>query len=93
MAVLVVFKWRGDPDELIAAYDESMRTEAAREQPKRISHVAARADDGMVVADVWESAEDFQAMYGDPSFQSNIARPGIPDPYLIQVCEIHNTVP
>ena len=68
MSVLVLFRWEGDPDELLAAYDREFEHPVPREQPRRISHTGARADDGMVIVDVWHSIEDFQKMMDDPEF-------------------------
>ena len=52
MSVLVLFRWEGDPDELLVAYDREMEHPVARVQPRRISHTCAIADDGMVIVDV-----------------------------------------
>jgi hypothetical protein len=52
MPVLALFRWEGDPDELLAAYDRELAHPVAREQPRRISHTCARADHGMVIVDV-----------------------------------------
>ena len=93
MAVLVLFKWEGDPDELLAAYDRELAHPAPREQPRRISHTCARADYGMVVVDVWESAEDFQKMMNDPEFQKNLEASGTPEPQLVEIYEVHATIP
>ncbi len=41
MAVLVLFKWEGDPDEHLAAYDRELRHPVPRDQPRRISHTCA----------------------------------------------------
>jgi hypothetical protein len=52
MSVLVLFKWEGDPDELLAVYDRELEHPVPREQPQHISHTCARVDDGVVVVDV-----------------------------------------
>ena len=94
MAVLVLFKWEGDPDEHLAAYDRELKHPVPREQPRRISHTCARADDGIVVVDVWESAEDFQNMMDDPEFQKNTEAAGWPtEPQLVEIYEVHATIP
>ena len=69
MSVLVLFRWQGDPDELLAAYDRVLEHPAPHERPQRISHTCARgADDGVVIVDVWQSREDFEKMMDDPEF-------------------------
>ena len=55
MTVLVLFKWEGNPDELLAAYDRELEHRLPREQPRRISHTCAQADGGLVIVDVWQS--------------------------------------
>ena len=92
MPVLALFRWEGDPDELLAAYDRELAHPVARAQPRRISHTCARADPGMVIVDVWESAEDFQKMMDDPEFQKNLEASGTPEPQLVEVYEVHATI-
>jgi len=41
----VLFKWEGDPDQHLAAYDREMMHPVPREQPRRISHTCARGND------------------------------------------------
>jgi len=94
VAVLVLFKWEGDPDEHLAAYDRELAHPVPREQPRRISHACARGEDGIVVVDVWESAEDFQNMMDDPEFQKNTEAAGWPtEPQLVEIYEVHATIP
>lgn len=94
MAVLVLFKWEGDPDELVVAYDRELAHPFPREQPRRISHTCARAKDGIVIVDVWESREDYQKMMDDPEFQKNLEAAGWPtEPQLVEVYEVHATLP
>jgi hypothetical protein len=94
MSVLVLFRWEGDPDELLAAYDREFEHPVPREQPQRISHTCARADDGVVIVDVWHSREDFQKMMNDPEFQTNLQDAGWPKkPQLLEVYEVHASFP
>ena len=94
MSVLVVFRWEGDPDELLAAYDREFGHPVPREQPQRISHTCARADDGVVIVDVWHSTEDFQKMMDDPEFQKNLQAARWPTKaQLLEVCEVHASIP
>jgi hypothetical protein len=43
MLVLAVFRWEGDPDALLAAYDREVQHAVPREQPHRVIHICARA--------------------------------------------------
>jgi hypothetical protein len=101
MSVLVLFRWKGDPDELLAAYDREFEHPVPRQQPQRMSHTCARADDGVVIVDVWHSREDFQKMMGedfqkmmeDPEFQKNLEAAGWPTkPQLVEVYEVHASI-
>jgi len=94
MSVLVLFRWKGDPDELLAAYDREFEHPVPREQPQRISHTCARADDGVAIVDVWHSREDFQKMMEDPEFQKNLEAAGWPTkPQLVEVYEVQASIP
>ena len=94
MSVLVLLKWDGDPDDLLAAYDRELKHPVPREQPQRVSHTCARAQDGIVVVDVWQSREAFQKMFDDPEFQKNTEAAGWPtEPQLVEVYEVHATIP
>jgi hypothetical protein len=42
MSVLAVFRWEGDPDALLAAYDRELQDPVPREQPLRAWVVPAR---------------------------------------------------
>jgi hypothetical protein len=92
MPVLVLFQWKGDPDELLTAYDRELQHPVAKQQRRRISHTCARADDGMVIVDLWESADDLQAMMEDPDFQRNLSDSGTPEPASPQIYEIHQMI-
>jgi hypothetical protein len=53
MPVLAVFRWEGDPDALIAAYDRELQHSVPREQPRRVTHICARGADEVVIVDIW----------------------------------------
>ena len=93
MAVLVLFKWEGDPDEHLAAYDRELKHPVPREQPRRLSHTCARGEDGIVIVDVWESLEDFYKMANDPVFQRPEADGWQPKPQVLEIYEVHATIP
>jgi hypothetical protein len=48
MSVLAVFRWKGDPDALLAAYDRELQHPVPREQPHRVTHICARGDNEVV---------------------------------------------
>ena len=93
MSTLALFRWTGDPEALLAAYDRELRHEAARDQPKRQLHVCARGDEGIVVVDLWESDEDLRRMLDDPAFRENLAAAGWPEGETMEVYRVHATIP
>ncbi len=42
---------------------------------------------------MWESAEDFYKMANDPVFQSPEAADWQPKPQVLEIYEVHNTIP
>jgi hypothetical protein len=46
-----------------------------------------------LIVDVWESAEDFYKMANDPVFQSPEAADWQPKPQVLEIYEVHNTIP
>ena len=59
MAVLTTFKVKGDPDELIGFKKEQLDPifEPAARANGVIEHIACRADDGIVIVNIWETLE------------------------------------
>lgn len=80
MSVLAIINLDGEPDTLLQKYDQS--DEATRDLPTtgRRSRVVARSTTGIVITDVWESEEHLNAFMGQPKFQSELQRAGMPDP-------------
>ena len=68
MSVLAVFRWKGDPDALLAAYDRELQHAVPLEQPRRVTHICARSDNEVVIVDLWETEEDLQRMMENPDF-------------------------
>jgi hypothetical protein len=93
VSVLAVFRWKGDPEQLLRAYDRELEHPVAREQPRRRAHVCAGTADGMVIVDVWDSEEDFRAMMDDPEFQRNLQESGTPEPDTLDVWNVHASIP
>jgi hypothetical protein len=66
MPVLAVFRWKGDPDALLAAYDRELQHAVPRQQPHRVTHICARAENEVVIVDLWETEEDLRRMIENP---------------------------
>jgi hypothetical protein len=93
MSVLAVFRWKGDPDALLAAYDRELQHAVPRQQPRRVTHICARGDNEVVIVDLWESEEDLQRMMEDPEFLRNLEAAGWPSEPIEQTYQVHATIP
>ena len=93
MSVLAIFRWQGDPAKLLATVDEELEHPVARDRPHRRMHIRARGHDGMVIVDLWDSEKDFRAMMDDPQFQRNLRDAGTPEPDVLEIFEVHATIP
>jgi hypothetical protein len=74
MAIAVVFEFAGAD---VAQYHKvtEIGGDKITDQPKRISHVCYRTDDGFTVVDVWEDEAAFQAF--GPVIGPAIAQAGL----------------
>jgi hypothetical protein len=82
MPVIAIFRWKGDPNRLLAGYDREFRDPppAVLNQPKRTLHACASTDDGLVIVDVWKSEQDLPGDDGRPRLpeepaQRRLSRP------------------
>lgn len=72
MRRLTIMRATGDPDKLLAAKREHIDPVMTRRAPEygHISHVAARTPDGVIVVNLWESAEGSEQAFQDPEIQA-----------------------
>ncbi len=71
MQRLTIIRTQGDPDQLLAAKREHIDPVASQKagQYGHILHLAARAPDGMVVINLWESEEGSEQAFHDPDIE------------------------
>src|SRR5215204_4375133 len=71
MRRLTIIRTSGDPDELLASKREHIDPVMKRraDQYGHLLHIAARADDGLVVINLWQSEEGSQQPWEDPEIQ------------------------
>jgi hypothetical protein len=93
MSVLAVFRWEGDPDALLAAYDRELQHAVPREQPRRIAHICARGENEMLIVDLWEAEEDLRSMQENPEFLRNLEAAGFPSDPTETIYQVHATIP
>lgn len=85
MPVLAIINLDGDPDTLLAKYDAMDAVTGDIPTDGLISHVAARTESGLVLADLWDSADQLDAYMADPRFESALRAGGFPEPRV----EVH----
>jgi hypothetical protein len=95
MPILALFRWEGDADALVAAYDREMKDAPAvtLDQARRTLHVFARGENGAVVVDLWESEHDFRRMFDDPEFRRNVRASDWPGEPEVEIYQVHAAIP
>ena len=74
MSYLTITRISGDPDVLAAGYVDAAHTMAAVGRDHGLhAHIAARADDGLVIVNLWPSQDGSEAASRDPRRLSVIA--------------------
>jgi hypothetical protein len=74
---LGIYRFDGDPDELLAAYE---RLSAAVPAATSDVHVCARRDDGITIYDTCPSREVFERFSTSDAFLGALAAAGLPQP-------------
>ena len=84
MAVLVVIRMTGDPDQLVPLLNEHLSPIMDEIAPRQgaLWHSLAKTPDGVIVVDVWESADGLQNVLSQPEMQQAIERSGLPEPQI-----------
>ena len=76
---LGIYEFRGDPEELVPAYERLMASLPAG----NVSwHLCARSDEGIVVYDTCPSEDVFHAFSSSAAFHQAIAAAGLPHPAI-----------
>jgi hypothetical protein len=81
-----IWKFSGDPDDLLARYDAMMADAGAGNL--RL-HVCLRADDGILMLDASPSKEAFEALAHGEGFRALRERHGLPEPTEIRDYPVH----
>jgi quinol monooxygenase YgiN len=84
MAVLVVARMKGDPDELTQKILDHLTPVMSEVGPQRgaLWHSLAKTPDGVIIVDVWESADGLRGALGEQRVRDVIAEAGLPDPEI-----------
>jgi len=81
-----LWKFDGNPDELLASYDEAV-AQVPREAMRL--HLCLRTDDGVLLVDTCPTEEQVRALVGDPEFRRLLADHGLPEPEPVTVVAVH----
>lgn len=92
MAVLLVARFKGDVDELIAAYDRAhsliMRRGGAVSSGELRHHCATNRD-SLYLIGVWESEDHLWSRWRSPEFLEILTSSGFPHPDLAELPILH----
>jgi hypothetical protein len=81
-----IWKFAGDPDELVARYDAMVAEIPAA---NLTLHLCLRAEDGIILVDTCPSAEVFRAFVAGDAFAALRARHGLPEPESLDDHPVH----
>lgn len=59
----------------------------------RVTHICARAENEVVIVDLWETEEDLRRMMENPEFLRNLEAAGWPSEPMEQTYQVHVTIP
>ncbi len=82
MAVLVVVKFDGDPEQLVASTKEHVDPVMSRIAPERGArwHALSKSPEGVIVVDIWDSIDAASSTMALPEVQEAMRAAGFPEP-------------
>jgi hypothetical protein len=60
MSVLLIFRAKGDPQELLSRYDATLADAVALAPTRPEAHYCVPTDSGIMIVDVWHSRDEFE---------------------------------
>jgi hypothetical protein len=81
-----IWRFRGDPDELLRAYDAML---AEIPSGSMRLHLCLRASDGIVLVDTCPSREAYEAFASSAGFRELRERHGLPEPERLEDFPVH----
>lgn len=90
MAVVAITEMKGDPRELLAKYDQlAPRMRERGPAPGLLVHNCIELDDGMRIANVWESEQRALDAFENEEFQAMLRSVGM-EPVRPTIHKVHN---
>jgi ATP sulfurylase len=83
---LGVYRFKGQADELLAAYDRLMATMPMEDLEL---HVCTHNDQGIAIYDTCPSREEFDTFANGESLRDALAAAGLPPPEVEYIGEVH----
>jgi hypothetical protein len=91
MAVLVIFRANGRPEDLLARYDRTLTDATAVAPVRPEAHFCVPTESGIMIVDVWSSRADLQrAITDNEEFQAKWADAGWPEE-TAEIFEVHSS--
>jgi biotin carboxylase len=91
VAVLVIFRAAGDPENLLARYDQTLADAISMAPARPEAHYCVATDSGIMLVDVWASRADLhRAIIDNEDFQAKWRVAGWPEE-TVEVFELHNS--
>jgi hypothetical protein len=91
MAVLVIFRAKGNSQDLLARYDATLADAIATAPARPEVHFCAPTGDGIMIVDVWGSRAEVQwAIIDNEDFQRKWRDAGWPEE-TVEIFEVHST--
>jgi hypothetical protein len=91
MAVLVIFRAKGNSQDLLARYDATLADAIATAPARPEAHFCAPTRDGIMIVDVWSSRAEVQrAIIDNDDFQRKWQDAGWPAE-TVEMFEVHST--
>jgi len=91
VAVLVVFRAEGDPEMLLARYDQTLADAISLAPARPEAHYCVATESGIMLVDVWSSRAELQrAIIENEDFQAKWRAAGWPEE-TVEVFELHNS--
>ena len=90
MAVMVIFRAKGDRRDLLARYDATLADAIATAPSRSEAHFCAPTEDGIIIVDIWSSRDEVQrAVIDNEDFQRKWDEAGWPEE-TVEMFEVHN---
>ena len=97
MAVMLIARFDGDIEHLIAAYDkahELIMSRGGAVKAGELRHYCATSGESLYIVGVWESEASVRARWSSDDFRALLASVGFPPtPTDMTILELHTTEP